>query len=229
MTQFNFLLMLAVIILVLTSISYAKASNESSYKFGYNMAIDNLTNMVIAPPTWNVKPSNFFMNPDICSLDSEDNGCPSMGDVQNYCLTGQSDNPQVTNSTSCLDGYVDGWRYWCTEDGYKNAKYCTDFVFGGTTKSGSDFPGTFMNENKTLLTTIMPMRSMLVGSTWNFINESNGVHPTQSQGPKTTTTAIINQGVKNWQHMERMMGLNLTNSFVGPIDVLSNLLSFLYV
>jgi hypothetical protein len=75
-----------------------------------------------------------------------------------------------------------------------------------------------MNQNKTLLS-LMPLRSLLVGSTWNFVNESNGqgLHP-----HKTNTTTITNEGVKNWQNMIRPFGLNLTNSFVGPIDVMSN-------
>lgn len=121
-----------------------KASNESSYKFGVNLAINNLTNQIVPPwdvdedspsPNWYVKsPSHFFMNPDICNLDSEDNGCPSMGDVQAvYCTTGQSDHLAVTNSTACIDGYVHGWKTWCTKDDYNNSKYCSDLVFGGNT------------------------------------------------------------------------------------------------
>ena len=186
--------------------------------------------------------------PDICNLDSADNGCPSIGDVQAvYCTTGQSDHSAMTNSTACIDGYVSGWKYFCTEDNYNNSKYCSDFVFGGNTKDGSDFdgalldegisnqtahfwsikhyvdswryfctkdgyknakicddsvfvkgdfPGTFMNQNKTLLS-IMPLQSLLSGSTWNFVNESNGhgLHPY----PHNTST-IINRGVEYWQN-----------------------------
>ena len=265
---------IGLVIILLTP--YAKASNESSYKFGVNLALNNLTNQIVPPwdvdedspsPNWNVKwPSHFFMNPDICNLDSEDNGCPSMGDVQTvYCTTGQSDHPQVTNSTACIDGYVHGWKTWCTEDSYKNAKYCSDLVFGGNTKDGSDFdgalfdegmsnqsahfksiknyvdswryfctedgyknartctesvfvkhnfPGSFMNENKTLLSV------MLLPGIWNFVNESNGhgLHPY----PQDTAT-IINQGVKT---MKSIPGMNLTNSFIGPIEILSNITKF---
>lgn len=105
----------ATVMMLLISTS-VYGSNESSWKFGFNLAINNLTNQIVAPwdgdedspsLSWNVSwPSHFFMNPDICNLDSSDNGCPSMGDVQAvYCTTGQPDHPQVTNSTSCLDGY----------------------------------------------------------------------------------------------------------------------------
>jgi hypothetical protein len=78
-----------------------------------------------------------------------------------------------------------------------NAKYCTDFVFGGTTKSGEDFPGTLMNENKTLLTIIMPLRSLLVGSTWNLVNESNGqgLHP---HSQNTIIKQALNNEIKMW-------------------------------
>lgn len=87
------------------------------------------------------------MNPDICNLDSEDNGCPSIGDVQAVCCTtGQSDHPAVTNSTACIDGDVHGWKTWCTKDDYNNSKYCSDLVFGGNTKDGSDFDGTLFDE-----------------------------------------------------------------------------------
>ena len=259
-----------VVICLVSLISEVHATNESSYKYGYQTATGNLTNMVVPPwdvdednpPTsWYVKwPSHGFMNPDICNLDSADNGCPSIGDVQSvYCTTGQSDNPQVTNSSSCISGYVAGWKTWCTEDNYNNSKYCTDLVFGGNTKDGSDFPGalfdevmsnqsvhfksiknyvdswryfctkdgyknaktctklivknnfpgTFMNQNKTLLS-IMPLQSLLSGSTWNFMNESNG-RGMSTQGPNIIpstqlekyTIVIINQNKRIFGDMFR--------------------------
>jgi hypothetical protein len=249
------------LLLIVTAAGGALATNESSWKFGFNLAINNLTNQIVPPwdvdednpsPNWNVKwPSHFFMNPDICNLDSADEGCPSMGDVQAvYCTTGQPDHPQVTNSTSCIDGYVAGWKTWCNEDNYNNSKYCTDLVFGGNAKDGSDFPGalfdevmsnqsahfksiknyvdswryfctkdgyknaktctkdvfvkndfpgTFMNENKTLLS-IMPLQSLLSGSTWNFVNESNGhglsIGLTSTAQIQNAANAAINQELK---------------------------------
>src|SRR5215469_16571835 len=79
--------------------------------------------------------------------------------------------PIISNQTAhfwSIKHYVDSWRYFCTKDGYKNAKICDYLVF-----VKGDFPGTFMNQNKTLLS-MMPLRSMLTGSTWNYENESNG-------------------------------------------------------
>ena len=239
-TLYSGIVLIVICLVGLTSAVHA--TNESSFRFGFNLSVSNLTNQIVAPwnvdednpsPSWNVKwPSHFFMNPDICNLDSADEGCPSTSVAQNYCLTGQSDNPQVTNSTSCISGYVAGWKTWCTEDNYNNSKYCSDLVFGGNSKDGSDFdgtlydevmsnqsahfksvknyvdswryfctkdgyknartctesvfvknnfPGTFINQNKTLLS-IMPLQSMLVGSTWNFVNESNG-KGMDAQGP----------------------------------------------
>ena len=93
-------------------------------------------------------------------------GCPSVYDAENYyCLTGQ--NSQVTNSTACLNGYVQSWKDWCIGDNYKNARYCALLTVNGA------FPGSFDNEDKEMLVT-MPLKSMLLDSTWNFVNESNG-------------------------------------------------------
>ena len=248
------------VVALIGGVQLTHATNESSYRYGVHLAINNLTNQIVPPwnvdednpsPNWNVTwPSHFFMNPDICNLDSADNGCPSMGDVQAvYCTTGQPDHPQVTNSTECFNGYLAGWKTWCTEDNYNNSKYCTDLVFGGNTKDGSDFPGalfdevmsnqsahfksiknyvdswryfctkdgyknaktctkdvfvknnfpgTFMNENKTLLS-IMPLQSLLSGSTWNFVNESNG-KGMDIQGPyiNPSYNEIMKVAQKRW-------------------------------
>ena len=63
------------------------------------------------------------------------------------------------------------------------------------------FPGTFMNQNKTLLS-IMPLQSMLSGSTWNFVNESSGkgLHPY----PQNTAT-IINKATSYWKNADRSL------------------------
>jgi hypothetical protein len=278
-------LVLIIVALVPLSIVKVWGTNESSYRYGVHLAINNLTNQIVPPwdvdednpsPSWYVKwPSHFFMNPDICNLDSADNGCPSIGDVQAvYCTTGQSDHSAVTNSTACIDGYVDGWKYFCTKDNYNNSKYCSDFVFGGNTKDGSDFdgtlldegisnqtahfwsikhyvdswryfctkdgyknakicdylvfvkgdfPGTFMNQNKTLLS-IMRLQSLLSGSTWNFVNESNG-HGISKEGPNIITSAaqekaamkIFNQDMKTFDRA------TLWNS---PVFIMSNITKF---
>lgn len=119
------LVLALVLVLVCSTVvsigTHVYATNESSYRYGVHLAIENLTNQIVPPwdvdednpsPSWYVKwPSHFFMNPDICNLDSADNGCPSTGDVQaGYCTTGQSEHPAVTNSTACIDGYVHAWN-----------------------------------------------------------------------------------------------------------------------
>jgi hypothetical protein len=70
-----------------------------------------------------------------------------------------------------------------------------------------------MNQNKTLLS-IMPLQSLLSGSTWNFVNESNGhgLHPY----PQNTST-IINRSVEYWQNA----GLRGTQ-----LEALSNITKF---
>ena len=98
-------MILLIIPLLMITPTLAFATNESSYKYGYNAAISNLTNLITVPSSWNTQA------PNICDTE---NGCPGSDDVQNYCLTGETD--KVTNSTACIDGYVNGWRHWCTED-----------------------------------------------------------------------------------------------------------------
>jgi hypothetical protein len=155
---------LALIFILTPSLQHAmgllKASNDSSYKVGYSAALNNLTGMITVPPSWH--DSNLI--PDMCDTGDE---CPPAGADQNYCMTGQG--TPVINSTACIDGFVHAWKNWCTEKDYANAKYCVALFFF------KDYPGTITDdsENKTLLS-IMPLRSMLTSSTWNYVNESNG-------------------------------------------------------
>ncbi len=44
-------LLMAVVMVLVMGTSLADGSNESSYKFGYKMATDNLTNMITVPST----------------------------------------------------------------------------------------------------------------------------------------------------------------------------------
>lgn len=127
----------------------AYGTNESSYRIGYNTAIANLTNLITVPP-----PGSTPENGNIC--DTQD-GCPSSDDAQNYCM---AIGVGVTNTTACVDGYVNGWKHWCLEP--YNAPYCVNLVTGGA------FPGSFINDNKRLLADM----AMMIG-TWNFVNESN--------------------------------------------------------
>lgn len=106
--------------------------------------------------------------------------------------------------------YVDSWRYFCTKDGYKNARVCDEAVF-----VKHNFPGSFMNENKTLLS-IMPLQSLLSGSTWNFVNESNGhgLHPYPQN-----TAAIINGAERRmgWLSGAQIEALSNITKFSGKI------------
>jgi hypothetical protein len=183
-------LLLLIMMISAPTIFLAYGSNDSSYKFGYKVATDNLTGMITVPSTpWN-------KNPDISEICDSGDGCPGYYDaLDNYCLTGQND--KVTNSTACIDGYVQAWKDWCIGNYYKNANYCAKLVVDG------EFPMSFINEDKEMLAT-MPLRSMLFGTTWNFINESNG-HGISTQGPNIITSAaqirkaatnVINQDAK---------------------------------
>jgi len=168
MERFNLLILVVIGMELISTTALAKASNDSSYKFGYSAARNNLTGMITVPPSWH--DPNLIS--DICDTADE---CPPAGADQNYCMTGQG--TPVTNSTACIDGFVHAWKNWCTEKDYATAKYCVALFFF------KDYPGTITDdsENKTFLS-IMPLRSMLTSSTWNYVNESDG-KGMDAQGP----------------------------------------------
>ena len=139
-------------------------------------------------------------------------GCPPAGADQNYCMTGQgtSSPSPVTNSTACIDGFVKGWKNWCSEKDYANAKYCVALFFF------KDYPGTITDdsENKTFLS-IMPLRSMLTSSTWKMVNESNGkgmmgegpyVNPSYNEIMKVAQKTFVG-GVSPGQPIEFMSNM----------------------
>jgi hypothetical protein len=99
------------------------------------------------------------MNSNIC--DTQD-GCPHNDDAQTYCLS----STQVTNTTACTDGYVNGREHWCVG----NAKYCVELMLTDGLQSANlnGWP-IFVNENKTLLADVAQM-SKLQGTA----NESSG-------------------------------------------------------
>jgi hypothetical protein len=88
-------------------------------------------------------------------------------------FTGHSE--KVTNSTACMDGYVNGFKHWCQQ----NAKDCVDIV----TKCGNGgcAPSIYINENKTAIKEASSgtPESRLLG-TWNFVNKSSEVSGTMS-------------------------------------------------
>lgn len=55
--------------------------------------------------------------------------------------------------------------------------------------------GSFDNEDKEMLAT-MPLKSMLLGSTWNFVNESNGF---KAQGPDVRVVTSISDSASTFE------------------------------
>jgi hypothetical protein len=47
----------------------------------------------------------------------------------------------VTNQTSCLDGFVNGWKQWCNSDLTTCAKYVLSVPYGNGTRTVSDSIG----------------------------------------------------------------------------------------
>ena len=154
------ILMLACVGFVLTA-QTAFATNESSYKVGFSIAIDQYSG---------------------CN-DTDDSTCPSNDVAISECYKGTTDDKGlvvVTNSTACMDGYVNGFKHWCQQD----TKVCIDVV----TKCGCA-PSIYINENKTALkeaaSSIIPQ---LAARPWNFVNRSSGVSGTMTFGLVSPTS-----------------------------------------
>jgi hypothetical protein len=83
-------LLLPLLLLMTTTLAWA--TNESSYKEGFNNAFDGY---------------NCVQTED-CDIIANNGG--------ELICNNQLDNPHVSNSTACIDGYVDGWKHWCNID-----------------------------------------------------------------------------------------------------------------
>jgi hypothetical protein len=100
----------------------AKASNESSFSYGYQQG--SLTGPQFAPGVnWN--PYSEFNN-NTCAI-----YYPKEGSVI----------PAITNTTSCLEGFFAGWKNWCS----KNAVDCVQNMTVG------DFPEMIMKTHQEYL------------------------------------------------------------------------------
>jgi hypothetical protein len=88
-------------LLLLVTPAIAHATNEGSYRFGYSAGYDDYHNCFIGD----------------CSP-------PSNDEALGICIVG---NQAVTNSTACLDGYIQGWQHWCKSD----TKDCVEYMLEG--------------------------------------------------------------------------------------------------
>src|SRR5215470_322617 len=91
-TTIPLLLLILGVMITPTVVNSIKATDESSYLYGYKNGRQGY------------QCSNFQAD---C-----DNGLSSC-DVTIYSL---KSTPQLTNKTACLNGYVDGWKQWCNTD-----------------------------------------------------------------------------------------------------------------
>src|SRR5215471_746271 len=93
-----------------------------SDKIGYSNAINQYTSCQGTPGAGDRTDNHAAV--DTCYKGATDFGRADVGGF-------------VTNSTACIDGYVDGWKHWCKEkDGVQMAT--TDLL-----------PGWLINDNKT--------------------------------------------------------------------------------
>ena len=134
---------LAIIILILLAPTIATAkiygTNESSYQYGFNQAISDY---------------------ETCYQGWDTEGCNIGSDEPiSECYVGAGPG-NVTNSTSCTDGYVHGWEHWCE----KNTRDCAQLA------ADDIIPGSLVTDNKTALVSAKALSYIV--STWNFVNSS---------------------------------------------------------
>jgi hypothetical protein len=99
---------LVLVLVDLVGAQYAHATNESSYKYGYKDGYD----------TYNG-----------CGGDTADCDWPDNFAAVHDCERGANDN-NVTNSTACFDGFINGWKHWCNDVDPKTCAWFTtnDFI-----------------------------------------------------------------------------------------------------
>jgi hypothetical protein len=140
--QLSMLVILFVGLAVGPTLSYA--TNEGSYKYGFNNAVSDYETCYQG-----------WTGTEGCNIGSDE--------PISECYVGAGPG-NVTNSTACFDGYMNGWKHWCRE----NAKDCVGLT------TADIFPGSLSSDNKTGLTGLKTL-SYIVG-TWNFVNETrNGL------------------------------------------------------
>jgi hypothetical protein len=100
------------LLVMMSSTTAVWATNEVSYKFGFNLGVDDYKHCFDTPQ------------------DADDCSPPDSSNPLAICV-GNPNNQAVTNSTACIDGYVQGWQHWCKSD----TKDCVDFMLSG------HFPG----------------------------------------------------------------------------------------
>jgi len=91
------LLGLLIFICLLTTTTFAKATNESSYQYGY------LSGSQTAPDS--DPHTNSYQDSDNCGLTNASVYWNNDGII-----------PAVTNTTACHNGFVVGWKIWCTNN-----------------------------------------------------------------------------------------------------------------
>jgi hypothetical protein len=99
--EMNTIILLLPLLLLVTPV-IAHATNERSYKFGFSVGFSDY---------------NHCFDNDADALDCSP---PDSSNPLAICV-GNPNNQAVTNSTACIDGYVQGWQ--CKSD----TKDCVDF------------------------------------------------------------------------------------------------------
>jgi hypothetical protein len=90
--------MILLLPLLLVTPIIAHAKNESSYKYGFETGFESYQ----------------------CVSKNGDCDDPSSDNINTICLNKSPLMVIVSNSTACMDGYLNGWAHWCESD----AKNC---------------------------------------------------------------------------------------------------------
>jgi hypothetical protein len=93
-------------LLLLVTPAIARATNERSYKWGFSVGFSDYNHCF-----------------DINALDCS----PPNNDAPLEVCVSNPVNHEVTNSTACIDGYIQGWQHWCKLD----LKDCGQFTMEG--------------------------------------------------------------------------------------------------
>jgi hypothetical protein len=148
------IIFLSFLFLLISAPTLAKATNESSYKYGFNNAVSDYESCYQG------------LSAGDCNVSSSD--------PLSQCYVGAGSG-NVTNSTACTDGYMNGWKHWCNH----NAKDCAELT------TSDLFPGSLLSDNKTALANAKSLS--YIAGTWNFVNISSSKNSNESESIGTLT------------------------------------------
>jgi hypothetical protein len=112
----------------------------------------------------------------------------------------------VTNSTVCMDGYVNGWKHWCKE----NVKDCAQMT------TVDLLPDSLITNNTTAVKESSSITPQLIG-TWNFVNETQASIGNMSMDYMNNMTGVsgkITFNVNDKRFTQDVSGKNMRGMWI---------------